>query len=109
MPAIPTSAPPRTRGGCCRKGRLKFLSPEAEGRVVFRYSDAKGEVTDEANANGSMRNIAGIINEEGNVLGLMPHPERSVEALLGSTAGLGLFESLAREVEEKRVPAAAPS
>jgi phosphoribosylformylglycinamidine synthase len=68
---------------------------EAQGRVVFRYVDANGEPTDEGNANGSMRNIAGIINEAGNVLGLMPHPERSVEMLLGSTDGLGVFRSLA--------------
>jgi phosphoribosylformylglycinamidine synthase subunit PurQ / glutaminase len=71
---------------------------EAERRVVFRYVDAHGEATDAANANGSMRNIAGIINERGNVLGLMPHPERSVEALLGSTDGLALFASLAERL-----------
>jgi phosphoribosylformylglycinamidine synthase subunit PurQ / glutaminase len=71
---------------------------EAEGRVVFRYVTAGGDVTDEANANGSMNNIAGIINEQGNVLGLMPHPERSVERLLGSTDGLPLFESLAERL-----------
>lgn len=71
---------------------------EAERRVVFRYVDAHGHATDAGNANGSMRNIAGIINAGGNVLGLMPHPERSVEALLGSTAGLGLFESLATAI-----------
>ncbi|HSJ15900.1 MAG TPA: phosphoribosylformylglycinamidine synthase subunit PurQ [Longimicrobiales bacterium] len=68
---------------------------EAERRVVFRYVDEHGEATDAGNANGSMNNIAGIINEAGNVLGLMPHPERSVEALLGSTDGLPLFRSLA--------------
>ncbi|HSJ08463.1 MAG TPA: phosphoribosylformylglycinamidine synthase subunit PurQ [Longimicrobiales bacterium] len=68
---------------------------EEEGRVVFRYVDDAGEATDAGNANGSMNNIAGIINEQGNVLGLMPHPERSVEALLGSTDGLPLFRSLA--------------
>jgi phosphoribosylformylglycinamidine synthase len=68
---------------------------ESEGRVVFRYVDEDGYATDDGNANGSMNNIAGIINERGNVLGLMPHPERSVEALLGSTDGLGLFKSLA--------------
>jgi phosphoribosylformylglycinamidine synthase I len=72
---------------------------EAEGRVVFRYVDENGEPSDAGNANGSMRNIAGIINEAGNVLGVMPHPERSVEALLGSTDGLGLFESLQRSAE----------
>jgi phosphoribosylformylglycinamidine synthase len=67
---------------------------EAENRVLFRYVDAQGEATDQGNANGSMRNIAGIMNEAGNVMGLMPHPERSVEALLGSTDGLGVFTSL---------------
>jgi phosphoribosylformylglycinamidine synthase subunit PurQ / glutaminase len=68
---------------------------EAERRVVFRYVTPAGEVTDASNANGSMNSIAGIINDEGNVLGLMPHPERSVELLLGSTDGLPLFQSLA--------------
>ncbi len=67
---------------------------EAAGRVVFRYVGREGKPTAAGNPNGSMRNIAGIINENGNVLGLMPHPERSVEALLGSTDGLGLFVSL---------------
>ncbi|MBW3554153.1 MAG: phosphoribosylformylglycinamidine synthase subunit PurQ [Gemmatimonadetes bacterium] len=67
---------------------------EAEGRVVFRYTDATGERTPAANPNGSMNDIAGIINEAGNVLGLMPHPERVVEGLLGGTDGLGLFTSL---------------
>ncbi len=71
---------------------------EAERRVVFRYVDAEGHATDQGNANGSMHNIAGIINEVGNVLGIMPHPERSVEALLGSTAGLGVFRSLQQQI-----------
>ncbi|HUG39879.1 MAG TPA: phosphoribosylformylglycinamidine synthase subunit PurQ [Longimicrobiales bacterium] len=69
---------------------------EGEGRVVFRYTTPAGEVTGEANPNGSMNSIAGIINERGNVLGLMPHPERVVEGLLGGTDGLGLFTSLAK-------------
>jgi phosphoribosylformylglycinamidine synthase len=73
---------------------------EAEGRVIFRYVNAHGKATDEANPNGSLNNIAGIINERGNVLGLMPHPERAVEALLGSTDGVGLFESLRRFIDE---------
>ncbi len=68
---------------------------EAEGRVVFRYVNAAGETTDEANPNGSWYNIAGIVNEAGNVLGMMPHPERAMEALLGSTDGVALFTSLA--------------
>lgn len=67
---------------------------EAEGRVVFRYVDQLGAATDAANPNGSMRNIAGIANESGTVVGLMPHPERAMEPLLGSTDGLVLFESL---------------
>jgi phosphoribosylformylglycinamidine synthase I len=68
---------------------------EAENRVVFRYVDASGDATDGANPNGSWHNIAGITNEAGNVLGMMPHPERAMEALLGSTDGVALFTSLA--------------
>jgi phosphoribosylformylglycinamidine synthase I len=75
---------------------------EAQRRVIFRYVDENGDATDEGNANGSMNNIAGIINETGNVLGLMPHPERSVEALLGSEDGLPLFESLAAHLAGAR-------
>jgi phosphoribosylformylglycinamidine synthase len=71
---------------------------EGEGRVVFRYVDASGAVTMAANPNGSMRGIAGIVSAEGNVLGLMPHPERAVEAVLGSTDGLGLFQSMLARV-----------
>ncbi len=65
-----------------------------EERVVFRYCDNEGKTTPESNPNGSMQAIAGIINEAGNVLGLMPHPERVVEELLGSTDGRGLLESI---------------
>ena len=67
---------------------------EESGRVVFRYCDANGVVTPESNPNGSVANIAGIASEGGNVLGLMPHPERAVEAILGGTDGRGVFESL---------------
>jgi phosphoribosylformylglycinamidine synthase len=67
---------------------------EAEGRVVFRYVDAEGRATPRGNPNGSARNIAGILNEEGNVLGLMPHPERAWSRLIGSDDGRRLFESL---------------
>ncbi len=66
-----------------------------EDRVVFRYSDQQGNVTEEANINGSLDNIAGICNRERNVLGLMPHPERACEELLGSSDGRGIFRSLA--------------
>ena len=67
---------------------------EGEGRVVFRYCDAEGEVTPEANPNGSARGIAGIVNKGGNVLGLMPHPERCAEAAIGSGDGALVFESI---------------
>jgi phosphoribosylformylglycinamidine synthase I len=68
---------------------------EGEGRVAFRYVAADGRVSEEANPNGSARNIAGIVSAEGNVLGMMPHPERAVEMLLGSDDGAALFRSLA--------------
>ncbi len=63
-------------------------------RIIFRYSTPEGVVTEDANPNGSLSNIAGIINEKGNVLGMMPHPERACEGLLGSTDGKGVFESI---------------
>ena len=68
---------------------------EAEGRVIFRYCDEAGEATSESNPNGSMNNIAGIVNVSGNVLGMMPHPERHVEAPLGSADGLFVLRSIA--------------
>lgn len=67
---------------------------EEEGRILFRYCQASGEVTDSANPNGSVHNIAGILNQQGNVLGMMPHPERSCEALLGSADGNLIFQSI---------------
>ena len=62
---------------------------------MFRYSDPKGNVKASANPNGSLHNIAGIVNKRGNVLGMMPHPERCSEAELGGTDGLKLFRSVA--------------
>lgn len=73
-------------------GDIKTL--EDNNQIVFRYCDEKGTINDQSNPNGSIHNIAGIMNKEGNVLGMMPHPERAVEKLLGSTDGLKLFESL---------------
>jgi phosphoribosylformylglycinamidine synthase len=67
---------------------------ERAGQVVFRYCDAIGEITPAANPNGSVANVAGIVNEAGNVLGMMPHPERCAEAELGGTDGLLLFRSV---------------
>ena len=72
---------------------------EANGQVVFRYVDAAGEVTSQANPNGSARSIAGIRSERGNVLGLMPHPERACESILASADGLVMFESAVATVE----------
>ena len=71
---------------------------EGEGRVAFRYVSAEGDHTAQANVNGSSRSIAGVLSEGGNVLGMMPHPERAVDPLLGRPDGLPLFESLLARV-----------
>jgi phosphoribosylformylglycinamidine synthase len=71
---------------------------EEEGRVLFRYVDATGDTSDEGNPNSSARSIAGIMNEGGNVMGLMPHPDRAMEAVVGSVDGRGVFQSLARHL-----------
>jgi phosphoribosylformylglycinamidine synthase len=67
---------------------------EGEGRVLFRYSSPDGIIDPNWNHNGAMNGIAGIINERGNVLGMMPHPENHVEASMGRTDGRGLFAGL---------------
>lgn len=67
---------------------------EEKGQIVFRYCTEKGEVTPEANPNGSLGNIAGICNQRGNVLGLMPHPERCCEEIVGNTDGRRFFLSI---------------
>jgi phosphoribosylformylglycinamidine synthase I len=77
-----------------------FIRPDGleelrqNNQIVFRYCDAQGSISDEANPNGSVANIAGITNRGGNVLGMMPHPERSSETQLGSTDGRQIFESV---------------
>jgi phosphoribosylformylglycinamidine synthase len=71
---------------------------EDAGQVVLRYVNARGEVTRDANPNGALDNIAGIVNRQGNVLGMMPHPERAIDATLGSIDGLALFESILARV-----------
>lgn len=71
---------------------------EENGQIVFRYCNEAGETTPEANPNGARGNIAGICNEGRNVLGMMPHPERACEDLLGSSDGLGIFKSLTKAV-----------
>jgi phosphoribosylformylglycinamidine synthase len=76
----------------CTADDLRSL--EAEDRIAFRYSTPAGEITPEANPNGSLGNIAGIFNEGRNVLGMMPHPDRSSEKLLGSADGWKIFASM---------------
>jgi phosphoribosylformylglycinamidine synthase subunit PurQ / glutaminase len=81
---------------------------ESSRRVVFRYCDSRGETTDDANPNGSLNNIAGICSTARNVVGLMPHPERACESVLGSADGLVLFESVvSRVAAHGAVPTAA--
>ena len=76
----------------CDEATLRQL--QQQDRIAFRYSTPEGEVTAAANPNGSLDNIAGILNEGRNVLGMMPHPDRSSESLLGSADGLRIFESM---------------
>ena len=74
---------------------------EDNNQIVFRYSNEQGEITDAANPNGSINNIAGIINEKGNVLGMMPHPERYSDKILGCDDGLIIFKSIANYIHSK--------
>jgi phosphoribosylformylglycinamidine synthase len=74
---------------------------ERGGQVVFRYCDPEGRLTDAANPNGADRGIAGIANREGNVVGLMPHPDRCAEAVLGNDAGIKMFESAVTALAER--------
>lgn len=71
---------------------------EGEGQVVFRYIHGAGDADEYWSPNGAMRAIAGIVSASGNVMGLMPHPERAVDALLGSSDGIGVFESMLARV-----------
>ncbi|MEI6428392.1 MAG: phosphoribosylformylglycinamidine synthase subunit PurQ [Pseudanabaena sp. ELA607] len=80
--------------GCYYADADTLKSLEDHGQVVFRYCDAWGNVTPQSNPNGALNNIAGICNRQGNVLGMMPHPERAAEQILGGIDGLGLFAGL---------------
>ncbi len=86
-----------------------FAEPETlarlndEDRIAFRYSTANGEATPEANPNGSIENIAGVLNEDRNVLGMMPHPERASEALLGGEDGILIWRSMIEALEGREV------
>ena len=80
----------------CEKETLKSLTDS--GQIIFRYVDQSGELTKKANPNGSLQNIAGIINKEGNILGMMPHPERRSEDILGHNDGVKVLKSLLHPV-----------
>ena len=75
-----------------------YAELEANNQIIFRYCDENGAIAEAANPNGSRSNIAGICNAKGNVLGMMPHPERACEELLGSNDGRDIFRSLTRAV-----------
>jgi len=75
-------------------------------RVIMRYADNSGRVVPEANPNGSIENIAGICNREGNVFGLMPHPDRACDARLGSADGVKIFRSMMETIEAAQIRAA---
>ncbi len=77
-----------------------FSKLEANKQIIFRYCDENGDVTDKSNPNGARSNIAGICNETRNVLGMMPHPERACEELLGSNDGRGIFSSLTKAIAD---------
>ncbi|QQR96345.1 MAG: phosphoribosylformylglycinamidine synthase subunit PurQ [Bacteroidota bacterium] len=87
-------------------GEGRFFADEAtvnqielNNQVLFRYCDENGYVTEAANPNGAINNIAGICNEKRNVFGMMPHPERAADTLLGNTDGLGIFKSILNYVD----------
>ena len=73
---------------------------EENGQIVFRYCDENGEITDDANPNGARSNIAGICNLDRNVMGMMPHPERACEEILGSNDGRDIFRSLTHAINQ---------
>jgi phosphoribosylformylglycinamidine synthase subunit PurQ / glutaminase len=77
-----------------------FAKLETNKQIIFRYCDEKGDVNDQSNPNGARSNIAGICNETRNVLGMMPHPERACEELLGSNDGRGIFSSLTKAISD---------
>jgi phosphoribosylformylglycinamidine synthase subunit PurQ / glutaminase len=83
----------------CTPEELRRL--ESEDRIAFRYATPDGEITPEANPNGSLSNIAGILNEGRNVLGMMPHPDRSSETILGSSDGWKIFASMVSALAAK--------
>jgi phosphoribosylformylglycinamidine synthase len=93
--------------GCYYADDATLAQLKAKNQVLWQYTTAHGDVTDAANPNGSLQNIAGICNERRNVAGLMPHPERASEPMLGSADGRLIFESLIHALESKAVAKAA--
>ena len=94
--------------GCYFADEAILADMEARGQVVLRYCTPDGRVTPDSNPNGSLSNIAGVCSREANVFGLMPHPERCAEPLLGGTDGLRLFQSAVRWLEASRATSAPP-
>ncbi len=84
--------------GCYYADEDTLKALEDNQQVLFRYTNALGEISSDNNPNGSMNSIAGIINRQGNVLGMMPHPERAADRDLGSTDGLAMFQGLLKEL-----------
>lgn len=93
--------------GCYFADEQTIAQLKSKNQILWQYVDAEGEATDTANPNGSLQNIAGICNERRNVAGLMPHPERASEPLLGSADGRLIFESLSYWMESRAVAKAA--
>jgi phosphoribosylformylglycinamidine synthase len=93
--------------GCYFADETTLARLKTNNQILWRYVNAQGEVTEQANPNGSLDNIAGIGNERRNVAGLMPHPERASEAILGSADGRLIFESIIAALESKSVAKAA--
>jgi phosphoribosylformylglycinamidine synthase len=98
---------PIAHGEGCYFADPKILRELNENRqIVMRYANERGEIVPEANPNGSIENIAGICNREGNVFGLMPHPDRACDARIGSADGAKIFESMMQSIEAAHVRAA---
>ena len=94
--------PVRHGEGCYTVDDDTLADMERGGQIVLRYVNRRGQLDDSANPNGSVSNIAGVCNEAGNVMGLMPHPEAASESLLGSVDGLKIFAGITRELDPTR-------
>jgi phosphoribosylformylglycinamidine synthase len=92
--------------GCYFADETTLAQLKSQNRILWQYSDAAGKLTDAANPNGSLQNIAGICNERGNVAGLMPHPERACEPVLSSADGNLIFESIVQSLQSRLAKAA---